>query len=195
MCLFFRTASSLSRFEASCDRTLPSYAISATAPTLEQLRDLGLITAPKLVGSFLLDGRTESMAPSRRARRGSSDDDTDEQSEAFLLSGGAEPSTLPIGQSILDRLLQPCPPPLATHVLPLPGVEAQDDNSPSATSIVEVASCDTPLSDLSDLSDLDVTSLDADDVLELLDEVPGELDPQLCDISPTSRFEFPGSFI
>ena len=184
MCLFFRTASSLSRFEASCDRTLPSYVISATAPTLEQLRDLGLITAPKLVGSFLLEGRTETMA--RSARRVSSDDDADGQPDAFLLSGWAETST-----SILDRLLQPSPPSLAMHVLPLPGVEAQDDNSPSATSIAEVESCDTPLSDL---SDLDITGLDADDLLELVDEVPGELDTQLCDMSSTSHFEFPGSF-
>ncbi|TFK92436.1 hypothetical protein K466DRAFT_595197 [Polyporus arcularius HHB13444] len=107
MCLFFHTAPSLDRFEAACDDCLPYYGTGSPAPTLEQLRDLGLITVPKAVGAFLLHGRSE---PASEQEQEVASVDGNHRYEAFLRSDWAGPAARPSAplsrHSSLDQLVE-----------------------------------------------------------------------------------------
>ncbi|KAI0720092.1 hypothetical protein C8T65DRAFT_736256 [Cerioporus squamosus] len=190
MVLIFPTDTSLDRFEAACDRNLPSHAIETSAPTLEQLRDLGLVAVPRVLGSFLLEGRTETAT--NPPQQESTHDDGDEGYDTFLLSDWARTIARPPPAFALDRadgsLLE----------------QSVDSRSPDPVSTIHVEgdseenSETSSIGDLSDLSDLDVSDLDADDLAELVeevDEIMEDFDVLLCDMAVTRRFEFPGSFV
>lgn len=169
MCLMFPTPTSLDRFEKACDRNLPVYAAETSPPMLEHLRDLGLISAPKVFGSFLLDGRPEA----RRPHHEQACEEEYERFDSFLLRNWAGAITRPSSPSGTE------------------GAHSSTLNA-SASSLREEADTDegTGASLLSDLSDLAVTDLDVDDFEGLADEAG-----VLLDDSVSQRFRFPGSFM
>ncbi|RPD53697.1 hypothetical protein L227DRAFT_616787 [Lentinus tigrinus ALCF2SS1-6] len=186
LCLIFPSGTSLDQFEAACDRNLPSRAVETSRPTLEHLRDLGLIAAPKVVGAFLLNGRTEPSCV-QRPRREFADDIGNDGDLPFLLTDWTEPDARPL-------------PPLAIHRR---GVTGRDNPLSSSAlhnedDTEEETSDSSSIGDLSDLSDLDVTDLDAEDIEELINEVDEDaeaFDVLCCDVVAARRYEFPGSFM
>ncbi|KAI0715886.1 hypothetical protein C8T65DRAFT_738324 [Cerioporus squamosus] len=189
MMLIFPTESTLDRFETACDRNLPSHTIETPAPTLEQLRDLGLIAAPRVVGSFLLEGRRTETA-TRRPQQESALDAGDEQHVPFLLSDWARTIARPPPAFALNRAEMPSLDLPVRNRSPDPvtvsAVHEEDDT--------EEGSDTSSIGDLSDLSDLDISDIDSDDLAELVHEVD-EMMENFDVLTVTRRYQFPGSFV
>ncbi|RPD74272.1 hypothetical protein L226DRAFT_571713 [Lentinus tigrinus ALCF2SS1-7] len=165
MCVIFPTPSSLDRFEEACDHNLPAHPKETSPPTLEDLRDLGLVSVPEVLGSFLLDGRTEPVG--RLPQEKQVGDDGQDSHDTFLFSDWAGPIAGPATEGTDWPLREE--------------VDALAEGSDASS--------------ISGLSDFDVTDLDADDLEGLVDEDGDALDALLCDAALFQRFEFPSNFM
>ncbi|KAI1783093.1 hypothetical protein LXA43DRAFT_1067976 [Ganoderma leucocontextum] len=86
--LIFSTAASLDQFEECCDQVLPANILTSAAPSVQDLYDLGVIPAPRIVGDFLLG--SSGIATSLSASDVGSDSDAASDTSSELSS----PATL-----------------------------------------------------------------------------------------------------